>query len=345
MRPRPCRDDTRRFWARGLALLATSAMLSCARVPADLTPQTELEVHVAAPTVVVEAPSVAPTCSARTPPGALLLIPDAAEWAVHIRPDELLRSAAYKLIAPQLEQIPDWTMMLDAWRPCGLGFETIDRLVVGFNAAEDFVAIFVAPGIARPETARCVIMQLQVAFSEDPVADIMPMPGDASVSVVEFSDGRAYLFGDDLFVLTTATWRDAIADLSSCNGSPASVATALRGLDLEAPLWLAGAPPTSMLVPLGDMLGADLAGTSSIGASVHLDDGATLRTRVQMRDATTANDTAQMLRTLTQTFGAMLPPELVGLPSRVGIDSHDAELWLEATLRIEELRYIAGQMP
>lgn len=335
-------------WSR-LALLTTLASLACTRVPAVAPPPTEVETPIAAPTVIVEAPSVAPTCIARTPPGALLLIPDAAEWAVHIGPGALLRSPAYQLFAPQLEQTPEWTQMLDVLRPCGVAVEHIEHLLVGVTAPKDFVAVLVAPGIARPEVSRCLVMQIQIATSEQPIAQVRPLPGDASVSVIEFTDARAYLFGEDMFVLATTAWQDTVAELASCRASPAaygSLATPLRGLDLEAPLWLTGAPPPSTLAGLGDPLGIDFTGVSSVSASVRLDEGAALRTRVQMHDASSASSTAQTLSALLQLLSpSSLPPELAGLPSRITVDSNDAEVRLDATLRVEELRFIASQMP
>jgi hypothetical protein len=339
-------------WSR-LALLTTSAVLACTRVPA-VAPQPEVETPLSAPTVVVEAPSdAATTCIARTPKGALLLIPDMAEWVVHVGPNALLRSPAYQLFARQIEQSAQWTRMLDVLRPCGVAVEQVDHVLVGFNAAEDFVAVLVGPGIARPEVARCLITQSQAALSEQPeqakpsVADIRPLPGDASLSVIESTDGRAYLFGDDMLTLSSSAWQDAVADLSSCRGAPVyrSLAAHLREIDLDAPLWLIGAPSSSSVTTLGSAIGVDLSGVSSVSASVHLDDGAALRARAQMRDAAEASSTAQMLSGLMTLVGSAIPPELSGLPSRIVFDSSDTHVRLEMTVRPEELRFMAGQIP
>jgi hypothetical protein len=332
-------------WLR-LALLTTSCMLACNRVPA-VAPLPEVETPTIAPTVVVEVPSVAPTCIARTPKGALLLIPDMAEWVVHVGPGALLRSSAYKMFAAQIERSSEWTRMLDVLRPCGVAVEHIDHVLVGFNTAEEFVAILVAPGIARPELARCLIMQSQAALSEQPVADVRPLPDDPSLSVVELTDGRAYLFGDDMLALTTSAWQDAVADLSSCRGAPVhgSLAPHLRGLDVDAPLWLIGAPPSSSVTSLGSVIGLDLSGVSSVSASVHLDDGAVLRARAQVRDAAEADGVVQSLSGLMALVGSSIPPELAGLPSRIVFSSQDAQVRLEMTLRAEELRFISSQIP
>lgn len=330
-----------------VALLTAFAMLACTRVPA-VAPQPEVEVPAAAPTVVVEAPTQAPTCIARTPPGALLLIPDVAEWVVHVGPAALLRSPTYQLFAGQIEQASEWTQMVDVLRPCGVAVEHIQHVLVGFNTAEDYVAILVAPGIARPEVSRCLITQIQLEMSEQPIAEVRPLPGDASVAMVEFTDGRAYLFGDDMVVLTTSAWQDVVADLSSCRGAPVAygpLSTPLRGLDLDAPMWLTGAPPTSVMAPLGDALGIDATAIMSLGASVHLDDGAALQTRVQMVDTTSADSTTQALRSMLQMMGAVLPPELSGVASRTVIDSLGADVRIDVTLRPDELRYIASQNP
>lgn len=335
-------------WSRLALLLTASAVLACARVPA-VAPQPDVETPVAmtAPTVVVEAPSVAPTCIARTPQGALLLVPDMVEWVVHVGPGALLRSPAYKLFARQIEQGGQWTQMLDVLRPCGVAVEHIDHVLVGFNDAKDFVAILVAPGIARPDVARCLIVQRQAALPEQAVTDVRPLPDDPSLSMIEFSDGRAYLFGDDMLALTTVAWQDEVADLSSCRGAPVydSLGAHLPELDLDAPLWLIGAPSSSSVTSLGSTLGLDLTGVSSVSASVHLDDGATLRARAQMRDAAEASSTAQALRGLMTLMGSASPPELAGLPSRIVFDSRDAQVRLEMTLRPEELRFIASQIP
>jgi hypothetical protein len=333
-------------WSR-LAPLTALAVAACTRVPAVVV-QSELETPKAAPSVVVEAPSVPPTCIARTPPGAMLLIPDTAEWVVHVGPRALLRSPAYRLFAGQIEQSSEWTQMVDILRPCGVAVEHIDHLVVGFNAAEDFAAVLVAPGVARPEVSRCLIMQIQTAASEQAIAEVRPLPGDASVSIIEFTDGRAYLFGEDMLALSTSAWQDTIADLSSCRGAPAAygpLATPLRGLDIEAPLWLVGGAPASTLAPVANTLGIDLTAVSSLSASVHLDEGATLRARVHMLDATSASATAQTLQSLMPLVGSALPPELAGVPSRVVLVSSDAEVRFDATLRPEELRFIASQSP
>jgi hypothetical protein len=331
-----------------LTLLAVSAVLACTRVPAVVAPQGEVETPVASPAVVVEAPSVAPTCIAKTPPGALLLIPDTTEWMFHIGPRALLRSSAYALFAPKIEQSSEWARIVETFRPCGVAVEHIDHLLVGFDAAENFVAILLAPGVGRPEVMRCMILAAQLGSSEQSLMDIQPLPGDASVSVIDLPDGRAYIFGDDMVALTTSAWQDAVTDLSSCRGTPAaygSHAAPLRGLDLAAPLWLTGVPQTSTLAPLGNTVGIDLEKVSSVSASVRLDDGAVLQARAQMRDAASASSTMQTLRSLVPLLGSSMPPELAGLANRIVVDSNDAEVQLEATLRLEELRFLAGQTP
>lgn len=332
-------------WSR-LALPILSATLGCNRVAA-VDPQAEVALA-NAPAVVVETPPVARTCVARTPPGAPLLIPDMAEWMVHIGPRAVLRSSTFGLVAPALEQEPDWAKAVATARECGVSFEQIDHVLIGFNAAEDFAAIVVAPGIARPEVARCVIMQIQIASSETPAADVQPLPGDEGVSMIQFTDGRAYLFGADMLVLATTAWQDAILELSSCRGAPAayaSLARPLRGLDLDAPLWVAAAPSAQTLATLGASTGLDMTGISSFGASVRLDDGTALMTRVQMHDAATAGSLAQVLQSFVQMGTSFLPPELSAVPSRVVVETVGSELVFDASMRLEELRFLASQNP
>jgi hypothetical protein len=335
----------------GLALVsvATLTMIACKpNVSTVIEPAPEPAA--AEPVLLVEAPQASTvTCKARTPAGAPLLIPDGAEWMVHMNPSAVLRSPAYATFAADIEQSSMWASMVQVVGACGYSLDRIEHVLVGFNEAEDFAAVVIAPGIGRPDLARCLGLQIQATISEQdqPLAEVIPMPGDPSVLVIEFTDGRAYLFGDDMLALSTTAWQPEVDQLTSCAGTPAvygSLNGLVRGFDVEAPMWLVGIPQAQLLAPITASLGIDAAGIRGLGVSVRLDEGAAMAARMHMTDPTTATDSADVLRTMVGMMSSAMPPELSGVASRIIVDAVDSELRLNVSLRLDELRHLATQI-
>jgi hypothetical protein len=328
---------------RRLALMAVASAMACRPNVAAVI---EAEPVARQPLTIVEAPPrAATTCTARTPAGAPLLIPEAAQWIVHMSPKAILRSPGYALFAAGIEQNSEWISMTKVFATCGYGVDRIEHVLAGFDSSEQFVAILLAPGIGRPELARCLVMEVQAGAGDQPIAEVTPMPGDPSVAVIELTDGRGYLFNEDMFVLTTTAWQAGVDRLSSCAGTPAvhgSLAATVRGLDVDAPMWIVGILPVEILTAISQAISLDPARVRSVGVSVRLDEGASATARVQMTEPAAADSAASSLRSAVGMMAAMMPVELSGVPNRILVETDDAELRLQVSLRLDELRYLSA---
>jgi hypothetical protein len=330
---------------RCVALIGLAATIAC-RPNVAAVIETE-PTTTAEPTAIVEvSPSRATaTCTARTPAGAPLLIPEGAEWMMHISPGAVLRSPGYALFAAKIEQDSDWIAMRDRLATCSFSLDRIEHLLVGFNDTKEFAAIMVAAGIGRPELARCLVMELQAWNGDRQTAEVVPMPGDPSVSIIEGTDGRVYLFDESMVLITSAAWQAEIDRLASCAGTPAvygSLAASVRGLDLDAPMWFVGVPAAESLMPLTG-LEIDVTQIRSVGVSVRLDQGLQLTARAQMTEPAAAGEAANGLRSTIQMLDSVMPPELADVADRMLVESAGAELRLDASVRLDELRFLATQ--
>jgi hypothetical protein len=330
-------------WLALMGLLATMACRPNVVAVIETEPTTTAE-----PTAFVEAsPSRATaTCTARTPAGAPLLIPEGAEWMMHMSPGAVLRSPGYALLAAKIEQDSDWIAMRDRLAKCSFSLDRIEHLVVGFSGTKEFAAIMIAAGIGRPELARCLVMELQAWNGDQQIAEVVPMPDDPSVSIIEGTDGRVYLFDENMLLITSAAWQAEIERLASCAGTPAvygTLAASVRGLDLGAPMWLVGSPTAETLTPMTGLFGIDATQIQSVGVSVRLDEGLQLTARAQMTEPAAASVTANALRSAIQMLDSVMPPELADVADRMNVESAGAELRLDASVRLDELRFLATQ--
>jgi hypothetical protein len=329
----------------GLVFAALATALACKRVPADVSVG-EPVAPTSTPSVIVE--KAAPlACTARTPAGAPLLIPDMAEWMIHVAPQSMLHSDMWRLFGANLGSGPEWTKLVDTLRRCSLELEDFDHLLIGLGDNDEFVAVAMGPGIARHDVVLCTIMEVQELVSQPEPARIESLASDPSLSIIELADGRVLLFSQDMLVLVTTGWRDAVTDLSSCRGTSAvrsSLADPLRGLDHDAPLWVAGRPSAQTLTTMasvGSSLGIDLSATSTLGASLRLDQGAAFSARLQMQDTMSASTAGTTLRSIVPLIASAVPPELNGAVSRILIEVHDDRVHLGFSLSPEELQYLA----
>ena len=230
-------------------------------------------------------------------------------------------------------------------------------MIAGFNTAKDFVAVLTAPGIARPDVARCVIGRLQANRNGSDGSDgsngpapatveIEPLPIDPSIPMIQLTEGRALLFGDDMIAFVTESWTDSVVVLSSCRGTPivsTSFARPLNGLDLNAPVWLAGMPgPESM--QFMDAMGLSSATVSSVALTFHLDERAVLRSHIQTTDSTNATTLSASMQAMLTLVGSAMPVELKNVPGRIVIEAVNDQVHIGLTLLYDELRFIVSSM-
>jgi hypothetical protein len=244
-------------------------------------------------------------CAAKTPAGATSLVPSAAQWLIHTKPRELLRSAIWEPLAAELASDPEWIDIEQMFADCNTPLDGIEQLEVGLDERGEFVAVIAGPRIGQPDTARCLIMAIQVAADEPPVAEVVPWVADPDVSVINFSDGRAYLFGADVLALVTTSWQDQVGELGRCRGVPAidGFVIQLARVDLDAPVWAVGrlAPEHAAMLPL--FLGEAGSRVSAVAASLHLDEGLRLDLDAWTDSPNSATKIATTLRALLDSFG------------------------------------------
>lgn len=291
---------------------------------------------VSGPAVIVERRDPV-ACTARTPAGAAALVPSAAQWLLRANPRELMRSAVWSLFAADLATDPDWLEVEGVFLGCNESLDRIEQLIVGFDERGEFVVVLGGTGLGRPDTARCVIMAIQAQAGDEQIAEVIPL-ADSDVSIINFTDGRAYLFGADVLAIATTKWQDEVGRLGNCQGVPATDALVvmLARLDLDAPLWVAGRL-TPELAQMLELFVSDAGWVSAVAASVHVDDGMRLDLDAWTESPSAAASVAKGVRGLMDAMARELPA-LADVVARVAIGTSGPTVQVRANVSAAELR-------
>jgi hypothetical protein len=108
-------------------------------------------------------------------------------------------------------------------------------------------------------------------------------------------------------------------------------------------MWLVGLPTAESLTSTIGVFGIDATQIQSVGVSVRLDAGLQLTARAQMTEPTAASMTANSLRSAIQLMDSVMPAELADVGDRMLVESAGTELRLDASVRLDELRFLATQ--
>lgn len=190
---------------------------------------------------------VLPACKGGANAEAAKLIPDEAEMIVGMNPKAISESELYKAFGAEMEKEADFQEAVGAFKECGLEPNNIEAVVVGVKASsEDFVAVVVADGIGKDDTASCVIKKIQKMNGDEEVADVTK---DSGHKIIQFTDGRAYLVNDNMLALATTAWESKIGELIDGKGTPAienSKKDLYGKVDNKAAVWFLAEVPSEM---------------------------------------------------------------------------------------------------
>jgi hypothetical protein len=190
---------------------------------------------------------VLPACKGGANAEAAKLIPDEAEMIVGMNPKAISESELYKAFGSEMEKEADYQEAVSAFKDCGLEVNSIEAVVVGVKASsEDFVAVVVADGVGKDDTAACVIKKIQKMNGDEEVAEVTK---DSGHKIIQFTDGRAYLVNDNMLALATTAWESKIGELIDGKGTPAienSKKDLYGKVDNKAAVWFLAEVPSEM---------------------------------------------------------------------------------------------------
>lgn len=321
-----------------LVIASLCASLACRR---EVSPPITAEpARPSPPPAPLFVEAATPPCIARTSPGATLLVPDAAQWLFVTDTQALAASPTWQFFATKLAREPNWQFAEGVFESCNMTMLGFDRLVVGVDPeTEDFVAILAGQRIGEPERAQCLITAIQRANGDEVAAEVSRMKGEIGLPIIQFTDGRAYLFADDMLALSTTGWEDEVARLSRCEGVGAvqrGLADPLRHVSQDAPLWLVGRPrlvAESAIVSMSPRL----LGLRTLALELTFADGLALVAHADLGERAQALALFDELTGTVQSF-ASADAAWAAMMKRVQMSVEGTSLTLGASLSLDELR-------
>ena len=226
------------------------------------------------------------------------------------------------------------TVLAEAAASCGLGYEDLQRVTLGFDTkANGFAMVLTVDGIGRDDAFSCM-------------RDAIPRPdGTASWAKVAdgnrerfvLSDGRAAWVVDECTVVIAASpWIDRVRPLLDGDGRSVLTSTlepTIRRSSITSHVWFAGVVPSEFLQ------GAVSKGDVDVSGSVDLSSGLKFATRLGFIDATMASAKANEFRAMFDGLEMMLANN--GVPKamldRVQIDSLGPTVVIAGSATSEEL--------
>lgn len=323
-------------------MLVLAFVSACKPPPADVTAPVAEPVAMDNKAIFAEAAPITPQCKATTVGGSLGLIPEGADMLVHLSPTAIARSSLWQVLEPALAQSPEWA---EVFSGCGMQVEEFEHLLVGARQSDEaFVAVVAGQGIGRPDRAQCVITAIQRSAGDEQAAQVETSPDDPNTLIIQFTDGRAFLLGENLLAVATTAWEDDVARLARCQDVGAvqrSLLDPMRAVDLGAPVWFAARPWPEIVDLLASSV-SELGQMSSASANMYLDSGMEISAHVELGDPQTAASLASTLQGFIQMFAVGAPQGLTDVAGRMRADAAGSGVDMRVMLTVDELRMLGA---
>lgn len=287
-----------------------------------------------------------PACKGGASADAVKLVPDGADFIVGAHPKVIAKSELYKKFAPEFENEADFKDAMAAFTSCDLKPLEFDAVIVGANQTGDGVVIVAGNSVGKPDKATCVIKAVQKQSGETEAAEVVKEDGK---SVINFTDGRAYLVNDNMLAVATTAWQEDVSTLIDGKGKPASENSKkdlLGKVDTKKAAWFVGTVPTD-LAGMAAMAGPEVTEVKSIAGSIDLSKGLALALVAGFTDDAKATAAAEKVQGLFDGFKGMIPPETKGIADTVKIEASGTDVKIGASASIADLeaaKTVAAQL-
>lgn len=288
---------------------------------------------------------VLPACKGGASADAVKLVPDEAEFIVGMNPKAITGSDVYKEFKSELEKEDDFKEAMKAAEDCGLKPTEFDALIVGANAEEDFVAVFVGAGVGEDENASCIIKKVQEMSGEEEAAEVTKEDGK---KVIQFTDGRAYLVNKDMLALATTSWEDKVGKLIDGEGKAAienSKKDQYGKVDTKAAIWFIADVPAEM-AGMAAMMGApEAADVKTAAGSLDLSKGVAVNFVAGFEAEDKAKAVSEKAQSMFDEVKGDAPPDLKGVVDSVKIEQSGSDVKMSMSASMDDIKAIKKMAP
>lgn len=274
----------------------------------------------------------------------LLLIPNAADYVVDVRPAELLAHDELRLLWSKAEASdPDIQAVMDVMRGCLGRLEAIDRVVVGFIDKDHVVMVAHAKGLGTEATWRC-LRDETTARGKSFDLELTGTPRGKGPQILETGkDGGdlGYFVDDDTAVVLTKEWDPEFLARMRGEGTPAiegELAATAGRMDQDASLRVVGRITGDAE---RDLVGTPMAGIDDVSLTIRVrGQDLELHMESDAGEPTDATRVRDELTTQVESFKGFLP--MLGFPSsvapKIAFETEGDLVSLRLSLTGDELR-------
>ncbi|MFO7563815.1 MAG: hypothetical protein R6X02_14310 [Enhygromyxa sp.] len=287
---------------------------------------------------------VLPACKGGASADAVKLVPNEAEFIIGMSPKAIGESELYKSFSSEFEKEDDFKQMVAIFEDCGLKPFEFDAVVVGANQGGEFVAVVAGSGVGKKDEASCVIKNIQKQAGDEEIADVVKEDGK---SVINFTDGRAYLVNDNMLALATTDWQSAVGELIDGKGSPAienSKKDLMGKVDTKKAVWFVAQVPAEV-AGMAALAGPELTEVKSVAGSLDFSKGVAVEFVAGFDADDKAKGAADKVQSLFDQGKGQAPEDLKGMTESVKIEASGSDVKLSASASMDDINALKSQIP
>jgi hypothetical protein len=271
----------------------------------------------------------------------LMLVPDAADFVVRVRPAVLLAHAEAQAVWAKLEgSDASFRTAMEVVRACLGKVEAFDDVVLGFDDGKQLVLAARAKGLGTDVVWQCLQTET-IARGRPFDLTITGTARGEGPQLRSDDDGVGYFPDDDTLVMVTTAWDADVQTRLRGEGKAAiegSLAGVVARIGLDDPLWAVGRLEGK---PERELLGTPFAGIQDVAFNLRLlGSDVVLDTTMDAGEAADATRMRNEIHRQLDPIKSMLP--MMGMPSsvvpKIAFEAEGELVKLAFTLTSDELR-------
>lgn len=277
------------------------------------------------------------------------LVPDAAEFVVGLSPQKIGDSQLYSKYSAQLQSTADFQDFVGAFNDCGLDPFAFESVVVGATQTRDFVVTVAGEGVGKQDAAVCVIDNMLEETGQQPASKVEQKQGK---SIIEFTDGRAYLVNDNLLAIASTSWAGTVAELIDGKGTAAvagSKKAPLAKADTKKALWWVALMPSQYTQDLA-AFAPEAKEVETFVGSVDLSEGVAVELIAGFEAEAKAEAAAERAKTAlaegkNQLAAFGVPEQVTNILDSVKIETSGSDVNISGSASMADLEFVDSLLP